>query len=272
MKISLENIRTALFDPAVFIEAMKYSGVSALGRKPKLDFDGYAIQGFPSFSTYLGALKNLPTKEELDHIDRFVSPSSVVFDVGANFGVFTMKMAQAAYRGQTFAFEPVPRTAKALRDNISRNDFSGISVVEAAVSDSVGAVRISDTNDPATNKITNSNEEGIMVGSETLDHFCSENEIASIDFLKIDVEGAELGVLKGARELLSARKIGAGMIEICPENFMEFDGDAGQIVSYLNELGYKVFKLDRASSDQIPLQVESIEAGDLFNAGFVVDQ
>jgi FkbM family methyltransferase len=125
---------------------------------------------------------------------------SVVVDVGANVGLFTIAAATAASGVTVHAFEPVPDTCASLEANVTRNGVAGrvcVNRVALADHDGVGYM----TRDyHASNYLTEagSSEEKVRVPVRTLDSYVAERALGRLDFLKVDVEGRELSVLKGA--------------------------------------------------------------------------
>lgn len=105
---------------------------------------GVKIEGFPNFSSYLGALRNSLTEDEIAFVSSRLAGARVIFDVGANFGAFALPFAKLAPNARLFAFEPNPRTAVALRQNLVLNSVPNVVVVEAAVADQDGEMMFSD--------------------------------------------------------------------------------------------------------------------------------
>lgn len=155
--------------------------------------------------------------------ERLLEPGMVTFDVGANLGEMALHMASRVGRtGAVYAFEPVPAVSERLRQNVNRNGLEEIvRIVAFALSDADGETEIAYAD-------TSSNNQGLAsivnftepVGSLratiktiTLDHFVREEDIDRIDFIKIDIQGAEARFLDGARETLS---------RFHPKLFMEF--------------------------------------------------
>ena len=240
MKQFLKNILTLATRPRIlplylrWLLALKGTSVA------RLSVLGASIGGFPSFSSYLGAVSGAPTKDEIAYMQSRLSGAKIIFDVGANFGAFAIPMANLAPASRIFAFEPHPLTAAALRENLIFNNVENVIVVEAAVADFDGKLNFSDSSDPATNKIAVGEEESVEVAARTIGSVCEEYGINQIDFLKIDVEGAELSVLNGARSLFDERKITAGMIEICPKNLSVFGLSIDDLVNFFEVVGFNL--------------------------------
>ncbi len=163
--------------------------------------------------------------------DRF-QRGKVFVDVGADVGAYALR---AALRGMTvYAFEPNADNAGILRRNAELNALR-LNLVECALGSSNGRARISENG--ATSRITQDN--GVEVEMRTLDSF----DLPSVELLKIDVEGYELEVLKGARQTL-ARAHPAMMVEM--HHWIGAENEAA-FFEILRGLDYRFEYLDRYS-------------------------
>ncbi len=169
-----------------------------------------------------------------------LSEGSVCVDVGANLGYFSILMSQiVGKRGRIIAFEPMPDTVQILRENIAVNRLENVIVIEAAASDKSGSVQLLSG---ASERVTKT---ASMVGYRlegpartTLarslrldDYFAGSTRFP--DLIKIDVEGAELIVLKGARETIARSS---------PTLIVEIHGwgspESREVLDLLPEFGY----------------------------------
>jgi FkbM family methyltransferase len=264
LKISnlFTNALTLVKDPTILSLYFSWWSSKLGVRPPYFIIRGAKIGGFPNFSSYLGAVRNALTDEELEFVIPHLDDAKIFIDVGANFGAFVIPLAKLAQNTRFFAFEPNPMTAGALRANIRLNGVANVTAIEAAISDADGEVTFSDTNDPATNRILEADDHGLTVVARSLDSFCHEYALERIDFLKIDVEGAELDVLHGAANQFSNGAIRSGIIEICPGNLRRFNRSTTEIVEFFNNQGFDLFLLEKSSETEITDQLT------LNNAGF----
>lgn len=128
-------------------------------------------------------------KDDLAAIERIpLESNSVVLDIGANIGVTARLFARRA--GWVHAFEPSPRALRLLRANALPN----ILVHPIALSDFDGVARFEERHDL---DLSSFSDQGIVVSVRTVDSF-----LLQPDFIKVDVEGFEQQVLRGARETL----------------------------------------------------------------------
>jgi len=177
-------------------------------------------------------------------------PLHVVFDVGANEGQFARDARQELPRAEIYSFEPHPRTFEKLtRSNTDDLMFQHCLALGEEVGDvsfyEYGAEGDSSqrnsliTNARSTRFGYQSRE--IKVRGTTIDDFCATRNIEQIDFLKIDVEGAELSVLKGGKDMLSRRRIMAVYFEFNDLDPMpDLDGGALMpIARYLGDFGLR---------------------------------
>jgi FkbM family methyltransferase len=136
-------------------------------------------------------------RAEQDVFARTVRAGDVVYDLGANVGFYTLLAAKlAGPTGRVVAFEPVPRNLGYLRRHLALNHCDNVSVVAAAVSDRSGTARFREGPAHTVGSLTAS--DGYEVNVVALDDF--EGPVPRV--IKIDVEGAEADVLRGAKRVL----------------------------------------------------------------------
>ncbi len=207
-------------------------------------------------SNFLTSVANLDLGE-LNVIKRFIRSGDVVFDVGAYVGQWTDEVFQQCQgdRLQIHSFEPHPQTYQKLVGNLAQAITTGqVFPNNFAVSNSEEIKTLYDyQNTPFLNTIyrrSSKNEKLYQLGIPqqfpilltTLDAYCQRWQIKRINFLKIDVEGSELDVLKGATKMLQSGKI----------DYLQFEygqtvQDAGTslqaIFEFLKQFHYSLFKI-----------------------------
>ena len=128
-------------------------------------------------------------------------------DVGANKGDFTLLAARlAGNSGTVISIEPAPENHSILQRSIELNDYTNIRVLQVALSDrdgtanlQIGSTSGSHTLSPEFNGLRT-----VAVPTRTLDGVVAEQQLGSVDMIKIDVQGLELAVLRGAAQTLRA--------------------------------------------------------------------
>ncbi len=151
----------------------------------------------------------------------FGSKTPVIFDVGANKGEYSKFVRETFPAAKIYSFEPNPHSFKALPKEIKDSGTKAFNIGFSAKSQDMPI--FIDENDKTTEraslyKETLNNEKKfskkIRAKLSTLDNFTTENKIDCIDFLKIDVEGHELEVLRGATRLIKEKNLGAIQFEL----------------------------------------------------------
>jgi FkbM family methyltransferase len=171
-----------------------------------------------------------------------LSEGSVCVDVGANLGYLSILMAQLVGKGgRTIAFEPMPDTFEVLRENIKVNRLENVVLVAAAVSDETGSAAlltmasegVAKTASMVGYRLEGPAQKTVVRSLRLDDYFAGSARLP--DLIKIDVEGAELMVLKGARETITRGG---------PALIVEIHGwgsrGSQEVLDLLSELGYFV--------------------------------
>jgi FkbM family methyltransferase len=137
-------------------------------------------------------------REKQKFIARTVRPNSVFYDVGANVGIYSLLASMLVGTGKVFAFEPVPRNIKFLSEHLRLNRVTNVEVVPVAISDTVGVAHFDVEETGYMGHLAKHG--GVSVQTETLDSLALTGKISPPDYVKMDVEGAELLALRGATE------------------------------------------------------------------------
>jgi FkbM family methyltransferase len=134
-----------------------------------------------------------------------VGSGDVVFDVGANVGFFTLLASRlVGASGRVVAFEPFPAAKRRLDRHLELNAARNVTVFQAAVSDTVGRARFHAHADITMGRIEDEGELDVEV--VRLDDLVQTGRVPAPDLIKIDVEGEEAKVLRGAGELLRTQR------------------------------------------------------------------
>ncbi len=146
--------------------------------------------------------------ESVSALPKLVKAGNVFFDLGAHVGQFTLLASGlVGPNGAVHSFEPDPLTFEWLSENVKRNNLTNVSVNRLAISDRSGdrELFLGRANNIGTGSFAPpSSALGTVVKVPTIsiDEYCAVMGMARIDFMKIDVEGAEIEVLKGCSRFL----------------------------------------------------------------------
>jgi FkbM family methyltransferase len=175
---------------------------------------------------------------EAAKVRRFVAelrPDSVVFDLGAHAGYYTMIAARLAPRGRVYSFEPFPQNAANLREHLLLNRINNAQLYELAVGAVPGTARFRAGESTTSGQLAT---DGLLeVSVASLDELTARDGLPSPDLVKIDIEGGEHDALLGARDLLRRCR---------PTLFLATHGADvhGRCVKFLGEAGYELEPLD----------------------------
>ncbi|MFA6104998.1 MAG: FkbM family methyltransferase [Patescibacteria group bacterium] len=186
-------------------------------------------------------------KSELDFTLKLIDKKSTVFDIGANYGWYSFNIAKSFPDCKIYAFEPIPRTYSYLKTNIELNKFSNININNFGFSDvekeipfyyyPEGSANASAANLTNTDSVVKINCPVIM-----LDNFVAKNNVG-LDFIKCDIEGAELLAFKGGLKSIAKYKpvIFTEMLRKWSE---KFNYHPNEIIKLLTDIGYGCFVID----------------------------
>lgn len=185
-------------------------------------------------------------------IARLGRRGGLLVDVGANMGYFSLLWAGADPGNEVIAYEPSPRNVRLLEANVHRNDLATrVRVVPKAAGDRKGLIAFDLGPEEQTGWggiATPARAGALQVPMVRLD-----DEIAhrSVDVLKVDVEGADLLVLKGCEGLLRARRVGCIFFEQNSERMHELGLSGSDAAAFLEAVGYECRPFSRETSEWV---------------------
>jgi FkbM family methyltransferase len=189
-------------------------------------------------------------------MDALLEPGMVVVDVGANLGEITLVAARrVGASGRVLAFEPVDEIADRLDRNVAMNDLFQVTVCRVGLSDHVGTADLYTSRRPFHDRTHHEGLSSLYADEErdspvqtialtTLDAVRAEQALERLDLLKIDVEGAELEVLRGARETIAATQPWI-IVEVNRGTSRNANVRPEDILGLLAEQGYRFYRIDR---------------------------
>ena len=221
------------------------------------------------FFQYFYWKNNLQTGRQDDPeiivLTKLVKPGSKVFDIGTHFGRYSFSLSKLVGKdGIVYSFEPVDSTFKILNRLVDNLELHNVRLFNCALSDRSGFDWIETPIDESGNwevsrsqlrsnrqpeKPSHSLKQKVKVDS--IDHFLESQHIDKIEFIKCDVEGAELMVFQGAEKLLHKHQPTV-LCEIEHRHTHTYGYTPEDLVSYMHKLGYKMYALQ--SDKLIPVR------------------
>jgi FkbM family methyltransferase len=174
-----------------------------------------------------------------------IRPTDICFDVGGNVGYFSLLMSRLASDGSVHVFEPIPVNAALIAANTALNAIENLHLTNAAVGDHEGSVLFSVSVDSAYSSMHATGrlaeEKSIHVPLIALDDYLSAKSLLRIDVMKVDVEGAEDLVIRGASGLLgdSSRRPRIVLMELFDGNLSSFGSSVASVIERMASFGYQ---------------------------------
>jgi FkbM family methyltransferase len=213
-------------------------------------------------------------------ISGFLQSGDTVLDVGAQIGMFTAIAAQLiGPEGQLYAFEPDEKNHRDLQGTRERNHLDNVTIINAGLSDSVGEATfhrpdgawgsfmdggMGDGASITRDFFKNTTIKTFTIQTQTIDHVVREKGLKRLDLIKIDVDGPEVTILRGASETLATLKP-AVMVE-ASRFYEEHGASVGELFSILLSHGYQIYGTIRngetaipmSSADDIPVDLSAV--------------
>ena len=225
------------------------------------------MQGFSTPSD-AAAFAEVERVERIFYLE-YLRENMTVFDVGANVGELTLLFSRFVEGGGVHAFEASADVYKKLELVCAAAGKRNVVLNHLALSDKSGSIRLhvyddaySSFNSQAARPLKNYGLDLEPIGVEempatTVDDYCAGKKIERIDLLKIDVEGAELQVMRGARRMLKSKRIRCLTFEFGQTTF-DMGNSPEEIEAFLKEMDYKIRNI--VKGDSIFPGRESVEA------------
>ncbi len=204
-------------------------------------------------------------EKEIELIRQLVAAGDHVADIGANVGQFTRELSKlVAAEGRVYSFEPVANNYRILETVISRAKLANVTPFKVALGNSSGdrSMVIPSTEGFTGYYLAHFDEDGGEAGQRqkvtttTLDELYARQTIAALSFVKCDVEGAELDVLRGGTDLIQALKP-SFMIEVSKST-------SAACFAFFRELQYRAYVYDGT-----PHQTDGYRDGEFSNYFFM---
>ncbi|MEX1117411.1 MAG: FkbM family methyltransferase [Terrimicrobiaceae bacterium] len=185
-------------------------------------------------------------REEIQFFLDHFQPGMTFVDVGANVGLYTALAIQRG-AGRILALEPLPENFNLLKKTVAANNSQApIHLEQAAAGREPGELSLyANPDNKGDNRLYPDPllKEKLTVRVETLDDLCEKNQTPHIDFLKIDVQGAEMLVLEGAKSILAQSPSCIIMTEFWPQGLTNCGSSPLAYLKAFAELGFNLKEL-----------------------------
>lgn len=248
---SLETFYTVKVISAFLVSHFRSTFVEVQGHKMFLDPKdslGLSIHGaYEPFATSL--------------VKKVVKEGDVVLDIGANIGYYTLILAKlVGQRGKVFAFEPGPLNFALLKKNIEINGYKNVILEQKAVSDRSEMTRLYlSADNPADHRIYDShdNRRFIQISAVRLDDYFKDY-FGKIDFIKMDIQGAEGLAIKGMANLLRRNANVKVLTEFWPFGLTRCGLEPNEYLSMLLSLRFKLYEVSEQERKIKPVVVSRL--------------
>src|SRR3984893_18651282 len=214
----------------------------------RMEIGGFTIEvdpfDGPGRDFWQTGLTEPPTR---DLVSRILRPGMVMLDIGAYIGQFTLVSSRATNDEiRIFSFEPTPGVFRQLCRNIQANKCAHVTCIQAALSDRSGRAKFyfyPESHDQnSLRALASSDATYAEVSVETIDSIAEQYSIDRMDLVKVDVEGNELSVLKGARRSLT--RFRPVLIVEISRHQRTYGYTGAEVKNFLDEYGYNTFRVE----------------------------
>lgn len=230
------NLRPVIWLNNFIIKQLRPNYVNIQGNKIYLDSQDSLRLSYGSYEPF-----------ETELIKKEVKKGFAVLDIGANIGYYTIMLSKlVGKKGKVFAFEPDPGNIAVLRKNIEVNGCKNVILEQKAVSDKNETIRLYICKyNRGDNRIYTSGDRRnfININAVKLDDYFKDYE-GKIDFIKIDIQGAEGLALQGMEGLINKNKQLKITTEFWLCGLQRSRVSAEEYLGLLKRLGFKLFNIN----------------------------
>ncbi|AUD03011.1 FkbM family methyltransferase [Spirosoma pollinicola] len=242
-----------LFKTAIL--AHKLGLKSAIDNSKPYNFGGFSMYVDPHDTLQIiGSGKFEET--ETQTILSYVKEDTVMLDIGANMGFYSIRVGQKAKKGKVIAFEPDPGNFDTLQKNLVLNNLTNVMPYNAALSDKKETLRLyKHPFNVGDYRLYNDGDfkEYVDVPTLRLDDTVKER----VDLIKIDVQGFEYFVLKGGRSIL-AKYMPIVISEFWPRGLYNSGASPADYLTMMKDLGYGVSRIDEENNKVVSATYEEL--------------
>lgn len=184
-------------------------------------------------------------------LSRAFGPNSVFVDVGANVGVYTLALARSMpVGGRVVCFEPNPLNYRRLQEHIALNGLSNVTTENVGVSDRPGRLEVAGADHPGNWTLKTGGPNRFVVTLTTLDTYFESHPVGRISAIKLDIEGAEAGALRGAKATIERHRPTL-LFELNPDLLEVMGSGVDDLLDLVEGFRYEVFELPLRRSHEL---------------------
>ncbi|RJP59817.1 MAG: FkbM family methyltransferase [Candidatus Auribacter fodinae] len=213
----------------------------------------------------LDLLRNKMYKPAADRfVKSIIKQGDVILDIGANIGYYTLLFAKlVGKKGKVYAFEPDPYNFSILSHNIRLNGYTNVVLLNKAVSDENGKISLYLSEDNfGDHRISNTEgrTHSVEVEAIRIDDFIKQQNGAGagVNFIKMDIQGAEGKAIAGMRELLSYSKHVTVFMEFWPSGLKACDSDPRALLDVFIKAGFHLYSRDKEAHQLVSVTPDEL--------------
>ncbi|HVZ80725.1 MAG TPA: FkbM family methyltransferase [bacterium] len=206
---------------------------------------------------------------ETELFQKEIKPGQTVVDVGANIGYYTLLAARrVGPQGRVYAFEPDPTNFGLLKKNVEENGYKNVVLVNKALSNKNGKTKLFlNPKNRGDHRVYDSGDgrESVTIGTLTLDSYLKKRKV---DFIKMDIQGAEPLALAGMKRTIKAGKGLKLITEFSPDSIKLCGNDPKKFLATLQALGFKLSEISEKEKKLSPVTSAQLMKRDWKNGAY----
>ena len=200
---------------------------------------------------------------ETEIVKKEIKKNDIILDIGANIGYYSLIFAQLTGKsGKVYSFEPDPTNFEILKKNILINNHENVILENKAVSNKEGNLKLYlSTENNGMHRIYPSKwcKDSIDINSIKIDNYFKNKQ--KIDFIKLDIEGAEYDALLGMESIIQDNENIVIFIEFVPASLEEHGTNPEKVIDFFINHKFKIFKINNITEKK-----EEISKKELFHS------
>jgi FkbM family methyltransferase len=249
MKSGLPRVLSRLAQTCLFQPLARWRESRLPDEDVVLDMSGMKMKVFSPRRNRIGRalyVSGIWEPEVTGAFRALIKPGDTVFDIGGDAGYYTLLFRKCAGEsGHVVVFEPIPKAYERIKENLALNAFTNCTLVKEALGSQAGSFVLERPFEDSRINLTKSaaGESDITVQVERFDTLADQLSLPVPDLIKIDVEGAELEVLRGMERLVADHHPDF-VIELHPQHLPQFGASVEDVLNWLRQRGYQLRALD----------------------------